>query len=94
MTEYAWGEKCIPYPILDETDDLVIVDIRGSPTALPVDRIKGRLKDGDRVQVLTTGGIWQFATVSGYDQFLEVTFEDSGRVHKLSTVKNMRLAAK
>jgi hypothetical protein len=92
MTNYAWGRKQIPYPILKEHDDLVVVDIRGSPTAMPVDRVHGRLSDGDRIQFLAVSGRWCWATVSGYDRFLKITFDD-GREGKLSTTRHMRIAA-
>ena len=90
MTTYVWGQKFIPYPILDETDDLVKVDINGAPTVLPIDRIVGRASDGDRVEILTTGGYWMPGTVSGYNNYLEVTL-DSGVSFELAGVRNLRV---
>jgi hypothetical protein len=90
MTEYAWGKYKIPYPIIEESEDLLILLIGGAPTTMKRDRMLGRLKNGDRVQVLTTGGNWHNATVVGYDNGLLMEFEDGGRF-VLKNVWSVRL---
>lgn len=58
MTAYCWGDRNIPYPIRDQTDDQTIIEIDGKPKQIPSDRIKGWVKSGQKVRVLVLGGNW------------------------------------
>lgn len=74
---YCWGSTYNPVPILDESNDFVIVGLNGRKT-IPVSKILGRVSNGDRIQVLVSGGNWLWATAEASENKLWVVL-DNGR---------------
>jgi hypothetical protein len=87
---YCWGTTYTPAPILDETDDAVIVEIEGASRTIALSKIVGRVSDGDRITVLTSGGNWLQAHAQVDNKGLWVVL-DNGRRWTLSNARLIRM---
>ncbi|MCG9891060.1 MAG: hypothetical protein MH252_08295 [Thermosynechococcaceae cyanobacterium MS004] len=62
MKTFCWGDRLIPYPVTDCTDTHALVLVDDQPRHIPLEKVKGWARAGDRVRVLM-GYNWRSATV-------------------------------
>jgi hypothetical protein len=84
---FCWGALMVPRLVLDQTDEIVIVQIEGNPQPIPISKIIGWAKEGDRVRVLM-GYNWHIGTVLG-GEILRVDLDKLGivRIWKAGVLK-------
>jgi hypothetical protein len=90
---YCWGDRHTPARILSEADAAVVVEVEGAPRTIPLSKIVGRVSDGDRLQVLVSGGAWLWGQAQVDEAGLWVVL-GSGRRWVLSDARLIRVVPK
>jgi hypothetical protein len=85
---YCWGDRNIPYRVLDRTDDSVLVEIEGAKRTISLDKIKGWAKTGDRIR-LRMGSFWSSGTVLD-GSMLRVQLDSGGKAREIWKTHEMR----
>jgi hypothetical protein len=77
----------VPHLVLDQSDETVIVQVEGTARTIPLSKVIGWAKEGDRVRVLM-GYNWHLGTVLG-GEILRVDLDKLGivRIWKAGVLK-------
>ena len=92
-SSYCWGDRHTPARILDESDAAVVVEVEGATRTIPVSKIVGRVSDGDRIQILVSGGAWLWGHAQADEAGLWVVL-DGGRHWVLRDARWIRIVPK
>ena len=92
-SSYCWGDRHTPARILDESDAAVVVEVEGATRTIPVSKIVGRVSDGDRIQILVSGGAGLWGHAQADEAGLWVVL-DGGRHWVLRDARWIRIVPK